>query len=57
MLGYALCRHCLICVSDESVSSKVALDLSINQIMNVLSSQQRLDDASMETMANWASML
>ncbi|MCI01251.1 hypothetical protein A2U01_0022276, partial [Trifolium medium] len=32
-----------------TVSSKVALHLSINQIMNVLSPQQRLGKASMET--------
>jgi len=34
---------------DESVSSKVALDLSINQIKIALGSQQRPDNASMET--------
>lgn len=35
--------------SDESVSAKIALDLCINQMRNVLSSQQLPDNASMET--------
>ena len=35
--------------SDESVSAKIALDLCINQMKNVLSSQQVPNNASMET--------
>ncbi|KAF7830212.1 Protein isoform A [Senna tora] len=35
--------------SDESVSAKIALDLCINQMKNVLSSQKLPDNASMET--------
>ncbi|KAG5045249.1 hypothetical protein JHK82_014634 [Glycine max] len=35
--------------SDESVSAKIALDLCINQMKNVLSSQQLPENASMET--------
>ncbi|XP_030947314.1 uncharacterized protein LOC115971497 isoform X2 [Quercus lobata] len=40
----------LLCLcSDESVSAKSALDLCINQMKNVLSSQQLPENASMET--------
>jgi len=35
--------------SDELVSAKIALDLCINQMKNVLNSQQFPENASMET--------
>ncbi|KAL5074247.1 hypothetical protein RYX36_013231 [Vicia faba] len=44
-----LFKALLALCSDESVSAKIALDLCINQMKNVLSSQQMPENASMET--------
>ncbi|KAL2346823.1 hypothetical protein Fmac_000823 [Flemingia macrophylla] len=44
-----LFKALLALCSDESVSAKIALDLCINQMKNVLSSQQLPENASMET--------
>ncbi|XP_061346174.1 uncharacterized protein LOC133291864 [Gastrolobium bilobum] len=44
-----LFKALLALCSDELVSAKVALDLCINQMKNVLSSQQLPENASMET--------
>ncbi|XP_073225030.1 uncharacterized protein [Cicer arietinum] len=44
-----LFKALLALCSDESVSAKIALDLCINQMKNVLSSQQMPEHASMET--------
>ncbi|KAK7283046.1 hypothetical protein RIF29_12273 [Crotalaria pallida] len=44
-----LFKALLALCSDESVSAKVALELCINQMKNVLSSQQLPESASMET--------
>ncbi|WJX41875.1 hypothetical protein P8452_29169 [Trifolium repens] len=44
-----LFKALLALCSDESVSARIALDLCINQMKNVLSSQQMPENASMET--------
>ncbi|XP_027357115.1 uncharacterized protein LOC113866403 isoform X3 [Abrus precatorius] len=44
-----LFKALLALCSDESASAKIALDLCINQMKNVLSSQQLPENASMET--------
>ncbi|CAJ2643410.1 unnamed protein product [Trifolium pratense] len=44
-----LFKALLALCSDESVSARIALDLCINQMKNVLSSQQIPENASMET--------
>ncbi|CAL5205097.1 unnamed protein product [Lathyrus oleraceus] len=44
-----LFKALLALCSDELVSAKIALDLCINQMKNVLSSQQMPENASMET--------
>lgn len=50
MLSLLCCPKALLSLcSDESASGKGALDLCVNQMKNVLSSQQLPENASMET--------